>query len=129
MRLVIVAKHVLRELRLLIHPRAVIPLKIDRNVVHASIIDSILAFIGLYIAVWAVSTLVLVVMDLDVITAIGASTATLSNIGPGLNKVGAADTYAWLPAPAKWVLTFNMLVGRLELYTVFVLMVPDFWRK
>lgn len=129
MRLVIVAKHVLRELRLLIHPRAVIPLKIDKNVVHASIIDSILAFIGLYVGVWAISTLVLVVMDLDVITAIGASTATLSNIGPGLNKVGAADSYAWLPVPAKWLLTFNMLVGRLELYTVFVLMVPDFWRK
>ena len=129
MRLVIVAKHVLRELRLLIHPRAVIPLKIDRGVVSPSIINSILAFIGLYLGVWVVSTLLLVVMDIDVVTAVGGSTATLSNIGPGLNKLGAADTYAWLPTPAKWVLIFNMIAGRLELYTVFVLMVPDFWKK
>lgn len=129
MRLVIVAKHVLRELRLLIHPRAVIPLKIDRAVVSPSIINSILAFIGLYIGVWVISTLLLVIMDIDVVTAVGASTATLSNIGPGLNKLGAADTYAWLPTPAKWLLIFNMIGGRLELYTVFVLMVPDFWKK
>ena len=70
MRLVIVAKHVLRELRLLIHPRAVIPLKIDRNVVHTPIINSILAFIGLFVGVWAISTLLLVIMDVDVITAV-----------------------------------------------------------
>jgi len=129
MRLVIVAKHVLRELLLLIHPRAVIPLKIDRSVVSPAIINSILAFIGLFVGVWAISTLLLVIMDLDVVTAIGASTATLSNIGPGLNGVGAMDTYAFLPVPAKWVLIFNMIAGRLELYTVFVLMVPDFWKK
>ncbi|MFH1117964.1 MAG: TrkH family potassium uptake protein [Pseudomonadota bacterium] len=129
MRLVIAAKHVLRELRLLIHPRAVIPLKIDRSVVSPAIINSIMAFIGLFVGVWVVSTLLLVVMHLDVVTAIGASAATLSNIGPGLNGVGAMDTFAWLPVPAKWVLIFNMIVGRLELYTVFVLMVPDFWRK
>jgi trk system potassium uptake protein TrkH len=129
MRLVIVAKHVLRELRLLIHPRAVIPLKMDKSVVSPAIINSILAFIGLFVGVWAVSTLLLVIMNLDVVTAIGASTATLSNIGPGLNGVGAADTYAWLPVPAKWLLIFNMIAGRLELYTVFVLMVPDFWKK
>ncbi len=129
MRLMIVAKHVFRELSLLIHPRAVIPLKIDKKVVTPPIINSILAFVGLFVAMWAVSTLLLVLLDVDVITAIGATTATLSNIGPGLNKVGAADTYAWISQPGKWILIFNMLVGRLELYTVFVLMTPDFWRK
>ncbi|MFC1834580.1 TrkH family potassium uptake protein [Thermodesulfobacteriota bacterium] len=129
MRLIIVAKHVFRELSLLIHPRAVISLKIDRKVVDPSIINSILAFLGLFTGVWAVSTLLLVIMEIDVITAIGATTATLCNIGPGLNKVGAMDNYAWLSQPAKWLLIFNMLAGRLELYTVFVLMVPDFWRR
>lgn len=129
MRLVIVAKHVLRELRLLIHPRAVIPLKIDRKVVNTPVINSVLAFMGLFVGLWSVSTLVLVVLDVDVITAVGATTATLSNIGPGLNRVGAADNYAWMSPSAKWLLIFNMLAGRLELYTVFVLMVPDFWRK
>ncbi len=129
MRLVIVAKHVLRELRLLIHPRAVIPLKIDRKVVNTPVINSILAFIALFVGLWSTSTLVLVILDIDVITAVGATTATLSNIGPGLNKVGAVDNYAWMSPSAKWLLIFDMLAGRLELYTVFVLMVPDFWRK
>jgi trk system potassium uptake protein TrkH len=129
LRLMTFGKHVLRELRLLIHPRAVIQLKIDRKVIHTPIINSILAFMGLFIAVWTVSTLLLVIMEMDVITAIGATTATLSNIGPGLNKVGVADNYAWISQPGKWLLIFNMLAGRLELYTVFVLMMPDFWRK
>jgi trk system potassium uptake protein TrkH len=129
MRLMIVAKHIARELKLLIHPRAVIPLKIDRKAVHTPIINSVLAFIGLFVGIWAVSTLILIILDIDVVTAIGATTATLSNIGPGLNKVGAADNYAWICQPGKWLLIFNMLAGRLELYTVLVLMVPDFWRK
>lgn len=129
MRLLVVAKHVFRELRLLIHPRAVIQVKIDRRVVGPPIINSILAFIGLFVGVWTVSTFLLVTLGMDVITAVGATTATLSNIGPGLNQVGAMDNYAWISQPGKWLLIFNMLAGRLELYTVFALMVPGFWRK
>lgn len=129
MRLVIVAKHILRELKLLLHPRAVIALKMDRAVVHNSIVNGILAFAALFVAVWSLSTALLVAMDLDVITAVGATTATLSNIGPGLNKVGAMDHYGWLSQPAKWLLSFNMLIGRLELFTVLILFVPDFWKK
>ncbi len=127
MRLMIVGKHVFRELSLLIHPRGVIPVKIDRKVVAAPIINSVLAFVGLFICVWAISTFLLVLLEIDVVTAVGASTATLSNIGPGLNLVGAMDNYAWISAPGKWLLVFNMLAGRLELYTVFILLVPDFW--
>jgi trk system potassium uptake protein TrkH len=129
MRFIMVTKHVFRELSLLIHPRAVIPLKIDRKVIETPIINSILAFMLLFVGVWTVSTLLLVIMEMDVISAIGASTATLSNIGPGLNKVGATDHYAWISSPSKLVLIFNMLAGRLELYTVFVLMMPDFWKN
>lgn len=127
LRIIIIAKHVFRELELLIHPRAVMPLKIDRKVVHAPIINSILAFMGLFTGIWALSTFLLVALDIDPLTALGATTATLCNIGPGLNQVGAMDTYAWLSSPAKWLLIFNMVAGRLELYPVFVLMVPDFW--
>jgi len=71
----------------------------------------------------------LIMLGLDVITAIGATTATLSNVGPGLNAVGAFDNYSELPELAKLLLTFNMLVGRLELYTVFLLLTPEFWRR
>jgi trk system potassium uptake protein TrkH len=68
-------------------------------------------------------------LGLDLETAFGASVATLSNIGPGLGAVGPASTYASLPVVAKWLLTFNMLVGRLELYTVLILLTPMFWRR
>jgi trk system potassium uptake protein TrkH len=129
MRLIILFKHVFRELNLLIHPRAVIPIKMDGKTVQPHIVNSILAFFGLYIGVWAVSTLLLVTMKIDAVTAIGASTATISNIGPGLGMVGAADTYAWLPLPAKWLLIFNMIVGRLELFTALALFLPGFWRN
>jgi trk system potassium uptake protein TrkH len=129
MRLIILVKHVFRELNLLIHPRAVIPIKIDRKTVPPHVVNSALAFFALYIGVWAVSSLLLVAIDMDALTAIGASTATISNIGPGLGMVGAADTYAWVPMAGKWILVFNMIAGRLELLTVLVLFLPGFWRK
>ncbi len=129
MRLIIVAKHIFRELRLLIHPRAVIAIKMDGKVVGTPIINSIMAFVALFVGVWAATTMLLVIMEVDVITAIGASAATLSNIGPGLNLVGPMDNYGSLSTGCKMLLIFNMLVGRLELYTVFILFVGDFWRK
>lgn len=129
MRLIIVGKHVFRELNLLIHPRAVIALKLDKKVISNPIINSIMAFVGLFVGVWGVSTLFLVFLGVDMISAVGASAATLCNIGPGLNKVGAMDNYAWISHPGKALLIFNMIAGRLELYPVFVLMTPDFWKK
>jgi len=129
LRLLVVTKHVFRELFLLIHPRAVVPLKVDDRVVPAPIVNSILAFISLYVGVWALSTLLLIILDADMVTAVGAVTATLSNVGPGLERVGAVDNYAWFSWPSKLLLTFNMLVGRLELFTVFVLFTPSFWKE
>ncbi|MBM4327751.1 MAG: TrkH family potassium uptake protein [Deltaproteobacteria bacterium] len=129
MRLIVLTKAVFRELRLLSHPRAVISLKVDRKVIPGPIVSGILAFIGLFVGVWSASVLALIAMQIDVITAVGAVTANLSNVGPGLNRVGATDTYEWMSEPVKWVLIFDMLVGRLELYTVFVLLTPSFWRR
>ncbi len=129
LRMIVMGKHVLRELNLLIHPRAVIALKIDNKAIGNPIVNSIMAFVGLFVAVWGVSTLLLVVLGLDMITAVGASAATLGNVGPGLNGVGAVDTYGWISHPGKAILIFNMLAGRLELYPVFVLMTLDFWKK
>lgn len=128
-RLIVLAKSVFRELRLLSHPRAVIALKVDRKVIQGPVVNSILAFIGLFVGAWSLSVLALIIMDIDVLTAIGAVTATLANVGPGLNRVGASHTYGWMSEPVKWVLIFDMLLGRLELYTVLVLMMPSFWRR
>jgi trk system potassium uptake protein TrkH len=128
-RLIVVMKSVLRELRLLSHPRAVIPLKVDRKVIPSPVVNSILAFVGLFVGIWSCSVLALVILHIDVLTAVGAVTATLCNVGPGLHLVGATDTYGWLAEPVKWILIFDMLVGRLELYSVLVLMTPGFWRR
>jgi len=65
----------------------------------------------------------------DFTTAITAVVATMCNIGPGLSGVGAAENYAWIPIPGKWVLTFCMLLGRLEIYTVFIALAPSSWRR
>ncbi len=129
LRLIVASKHIFRELTLLIHPRAVIPLKVDQRVIPNPTVNSIIAFLSLFIGVWAISTLLLVIMQVDLVTAIGATTATLSNVGPGLLHVGAMDNYAWFSIPCKLLLTFNMLVGRLELYTIFILLIPDVWRQ
>ena len=128
-RLIVLAKSIFRELKLLSHPRAVIALKVDRKVIQSPVVNSILAFVGLFVGVWSASVLVLVVMGIDVITAVGAVTATLANVGPGLNRVGASSTYGWMSEPVKWILIFDMLLGRLELYTVLVLTMPSFWRR
>ena len=65
----------------------------------------------------------------DLLTSIATVAATLGNIGPGLNGVGSTQTYAWIPIPGKWILIICMLLGRLEIYTVIVLLAPEFWRK
>jgi trk system potassium uptake protein TrkH len=129
LRLIVSTKHIFRELTLLIHPRAVIPLKVDQRVVPNATVNSIIAFLSLFMGFWALSTMLLVVMQVDLVTAIGATTATLSNVGPGLLHVGAMDNYAWFSWPCKLLLTLNMIVGRLELYTVFILLLPDVWRR
>lgn len=129
MRLIIVTKHILRELKLLIHPRAVISIKMDGKAVGTPIINSIMAFVALFIGIWFASTVLLVMMEVDIVTAIGACASALSNIGPGLHLVGAMDNYGWMSPGCKILLTFNMLIGRLELYTVLILFVGDFWRK
>ncbi len=129
LRLIVVARHVFRELFLLVHPRAVVPLKVDSRTVAAPVVNSIMAFIILFVGVWAASTLLLIIMGADMVTAVGAATATLSNVGPGLAEVGAIDNYAWFNGPSKLLLTFNMLVGRLELFTVLVLFTPAFWQE
>jgi trk system potassium uptake protein TrkH len=128
LRLIVVWKHVFRELTLLIHPRAVIPLKIDEKVVSSQTVNGIVGFVCLFVGVWALSVLLAVIMELDPVSAVGAVTACLSNIGPGLNVVGASDHYGVLSDGCKLLLTLDMLAGRLELFTVFVLFTPAFWR-
>lgn len=118
-----------RELARLMHPRLVAPLKFGRQVVPNNIIYAILAFIFVYFVVVVGLTFVLLLSGMELVTAFSAVVGCLNNVGPGLDGVGPAGTYAGLSAFQKWLLMAAMLAGRLELFTVLVLFTPTFWRK
>lgn len=131
-------KAVGRELRLLIHPRAVIALKNSGTPIRESVLANILAFVLLYLIIFALASLAVTLtlpaapdrsLDQDLVAAVASVAATLNNIGPGLSAVGATCNYGTLPLATKWVLTFCMLLGRLEIYTVVVVFLPYTWRR
>lgn len=118
-----------RELKRLIHPQLVSPLRFGAHVVPNSIVYAILAFIFLYFMSVVALTFLLMLSGLQFVTAFAATIAWITNLGPGLNEVGPAANYAGLTSFQKWVGVFTMLAGRLELFTVLVLFTPAFWRK
>ena len=97
--------------------------------VDPSIITNVLAFVSFYLLTLVASTVVMSFMGYDLDTSIGAVAATLGNIGPGIGKVGPVDNFSHIPVFGKWFLSFIMLIGRLELFTVLILFSPDFWRR
>ena len=126
-RVLIILKQGLAELRKLLHPRAVIPVRVDGRSVHQDVVVNILGFLFLYIGLLFLSTLAMTLMGLDILTAFSSVAASIGNIGPGLGAVGPAANYQHLPLAGKWLLSFCMLAGRLEIYTVFVIFTRDFW--
>ncbi|PZR43580.1 MAG: potassium transporter Trk, partial [Stutzerimonas stutzeri] len=119
----------LREMVKLIHPQAQVPVKISGQVIPNRIVFAVLAFMSLYGASVTMMTFLLLASGLDFVTALSAVIACINNTGPGLNQVGPATTYAVLSDFQTWVLSAAMLAGRLELFTVFVIFTPAFWRK
>ena len=90
---------------------------------------SIYGFFALFLFMFVAGTLIMTLLGLDLVTASTSVIATLGNIGPGLERVGAVENFAFIPATGKYFLSFCMILGRLELFTVFVLFVPDFWKR
>ncbi len=128
-RVMLLLKHGMVELKKLLHPKAVIPVRLGGRVVPADVMTNILGFFLLYMMIFAVGSVIMSLMGLDLVSAIASVAATLGNIGPGLGSVGPTDNYAHIPEFGKWLLSFFMLLGRLELYTVLVLFVPEFWKQ
>ncbi|MFZ5556317.1 MAG: TrkH family potassium uptake protein [Pseudomonadota bacterium] len=120
---------VYREFVRLVHPSAVAPAKLGRTVVPNNIIFAVLGFFFVFVATLTTMTLLMMASGLDEVTAVSAVVATLCNIGPGLGQVGPATTYASLSDYQTWVLSLAMLLGRLELFTLFILLTPVFWRR
>lgn len=117
------------EFKRLIHPNAVIPVKLNGKPVPQDIIFNILAFFLMYISIWAVSSLLLSIIGMDPYSAMGSVATTMGGIGPGLGTTGPASNYSMVPELGKWILAFMMLIGRLEIFTVFILFAPSFWKK
>lgn len=129
MRIMLLIKHGYQEIFRIIHPHAVTTVKIEGKRVPADILSSVWGFFILYIGLFIIATLIMAFLGLDMKTAIGSVAASIGNIGPGFGMVGPAKNYLSIPLFGKWILIFCMLLGRLEIYTVIVFLVPEFWRK
>lgn len=128
-RIVIVAKYCYYEFKQIIHPNAVLPVRYNGHVVKEDVITKILAFVILYLTTIAIGVLVLAASGMEFQESISALISSLSCMGPALGSVGPMGNYANIPEFSKWFLSFIMLVGRLELFTVLLLFTPTFWRK
>ncbi|MBN2175246.1 MAG: TrkH family potassium uptake protein [Bacteroidales bacterium] len=128
-RQILLLKNSALEFKRMIHPQAVIPVKFNGKSVTPEIIHLVMAFFLFYILTFFAGTFVMTLMGMDFITAIGATIASLGNIGPGLGEVGPVENYSGLPTGGKWLSSFLMLLGRLELFTILILFSPSFWRK
>ncbi|MEX0965095.1 MAG: TrkH family potassium uptake protein [Pseudohongiellaceae bacterium] len=126
-RILLIFKQGIREVQRLIHPRAVIPIKLGGRPVSDRIVESVWGFFAVYVMAFMVMLLALLATGLDIITAFSAVGACINNLGPGLANV--AVTYGELPVTAKWILCFAMLLGRLEIFTLLVLFTPMFWKR
>ncbi|MCK5445962.1 MAG: TrkH family potassium uptake protein, partial [Rhodospirillaceae bacterium] len=128
LRYMLVAKEARVSLRRLLHPRGVFVYKHDGKIVSHEVLANVSGFLLLYLGALGLGVFALTLMGLDIGTAVGATVATVGNVGPGFGLVGPTGTYAPLPDVALWVLSFLMLLGRLELFTVLVLFSRTFWR-
>ncbi len=126
-RFLLLLRQGMREITRVIHPNAVIPIKVGGKAMPPRVVESVWGFFSAYVAAFVVIMLIMMMTGLDQVTAFSAVAATMNNLGPGLGEV--ALNYASLESLAKWVLCFAMLLGRLEIFTLLVLLSPTFWRK
>ena len=126
MRILLIFRQGVRELRQLLHPNAVIPLKLDARRVQTEVISAVWSFFAVYMFCFVLIWLALLATNLDFISAFSAVVATMNNLGPGLGEV--AYHYGAVSEPGKLILCLAMLIGRLEVFTLLVLLTPAFWR-
>ncbi len=128
-RHLLLLKNGVLELKRQIHPAAIIPVRLNKKAVSQEITSNVLAFIMIYLTIYVISSFVMGLIGLDFITALGSVAASLGNVGPGFGSVGPAHNFSHIPAAGKWFLSFLMLLGRLELFTVLILITPYFWKR
>ncbi|MFL2860764.1 MAG: TrkH family potassium uptake protein [Pontiellaceae bacterium] len=129
MRINIILKSMLREIKTFMRPSAVIQTKMDGKSIEPMIVAQVGAFFSIFVLIFALGSFIMTFFTPNLETAATSVIATLGNIGPGLNAVGATQNYASIPVAGQGFLTFLMLLGRLELYTVLILFLPSFWKR
>lgn len=129
-RFLVVFKNSYLELKRQIHPKAIMPVRFNNKAIQPEVVSKILAFFIIFVITFVTGSFIMALIGLDFETAIGSTIACLGNIGPGIGNVGPdnAINFARIPVAGKWVLSFLMLLGRLELFTVLMLFSPFFWR-
>lgn len=128
-RHIILVKNAFLSFKRQLHPKAIIPVRLNGKSVNESVVYNVLAFMMVYILIYTLGVVTLAALGVDFITSLGAVATSLGNIGPGFGLVGPMDNFSNLSQPVKWVLSFFMLIGRLELFTVLMLFTPFFWRR
>jgi trk system potassium uptake protein TrkH len=128
-RQILLFKNSFKEVKQLIHPHAVIPVRLNDKVVSQDVLKNVLSFTVLYFGLIFLGTFVMGALGLDVMSALSASMSCVGNIGPAFGTFGPAENYAHVPMAGKWVLSILMMAGRLEIFTVLILVVPAFWRR
>jgi len=127
-RHVILVKNSFIELKKQIHQSGVFTLRFNNSRVPRDIVFNILAFMMLYVIIFCAGSVIMTLLGVDFMSAIGSVAATLGNVGPGIGSVGPSNTYTNIPDAGKWILSFLMFIGRLELFTVLMILSPFFWR-
>ncbi len=128
-RWLILIRNSFKEITQTLHPKAILPVRVGSYAVEPNVVRTVLSFFILYLFIFATTGLILSFLGLDYVSALGASIACLGNIGPGFGIVGPSENFAAIPNLGKWVLSFAMMIGRLELFTVLILFSPKFWHE
>jgi len=128
-RWMIIIRNSFREIKQMVHPQAILPIRIGNKTVDHDIQRTVLSFFVLYLIIFGIGALIISSFGFDLESSIGASIACLGNIGPGWGEFGPTDNYAQIPYLGKWVLILLMMVGRLEIFTVLILFTPTFWKQ
>ena len=128
-RIIVLFKNAINEFKRQVHPNAILPVRLNGQVIPIDVVTKILAFMFLYLAILVVSFLILSFMGINFEESIGAAISCMGNVGPGLGDIGHSGHFNDIPSMAKWYLCFLMLTGRLELFTVLSLFMPAFWKR
>jgi trk system potassium uptake protein TrkH len=128
-RHMLMIKNSFLEFKRALHPNAILPVRYNKKAISGDIVFNILGFFILYMLAFIVGALVFSMMQIDFESAVGLSASSLGNVGPALGDFGPVNNYSELPALGKWWASFLMLIGRLELFTVLILLTPFFWRN